>query len=188
MGAVTTHPITIEEFDKLDLPENRKWELHGGEIVEMANPSLNHKRLQHRISRLFEQAFPAAEVLEEYPFKIQSTNDERSADVGVANKERALASPGSGALDGAPELVVEVLSPSNLILKMKHYQRLCFQNGTQVFLIVDPEDNTVEVYLEPDTRQSLLKVGDALRLSLFGTEVSIPVATIFAGITLPEAA
>jgi Uma2 family endonuclease len=188
MGAVTTHPITIEEFEKLDLPDNQQWELHGGEIVGMPFPSRIHKRLQQRICRLLQEAFPAADVLEEYPFRVENTNDERSADVGATTKERGQESADIGPLSGAPELVVEILSPSNTILKMKQYRRLCFQNGTQIFVTVDPEDNTVEVYLDAENRHTLLSVGDTLRLSLFGTEAVIPVRGIFAGITLPETA
>jgi Uma2 family endonuclease len=55
-----------------------------------------------------------------------------------------------------------------------------------VFLLVDPEDNTVEVYLEPGKADSVLRPGETLRLSLFGTEAEIPVSAIFSGITLSE--
>jgi Uma2 family endonuclease len=186
MGTVTTHPITIEEFEKLDLPDNQQWELHGGEVAGMPYPTRIHKRLQQRTCRLLQDVFPAADVLEEYPFRVEVTNDERSADVGATTRERGQGSPEIGPLPGAPDLVVEVLSPSNTILKMKQYRRLCFQYGTQVFVAVDPEDNTLEVYLEADNRKSLLKVGDTLRLSLFEIEAAIPVRAIFAGITLSE--
>lgn len=34
MFAATTQVVTVEAFDRLDLPENRNWELHDGEVVE----------------------------------------------------------------------------------------------------------------------------------------------------------
>jgi Uma2 family endonuclease len=186
MGAISTRPITIEEFEKLDPPENRNWELHNGEVVEVPFASLIHKYLQHRILYLLMQAFPHAVVLIEFPFQVESTNDERSADVGLTTKERGQASLARGVLTGAPELVAEILSPSNSVLKLKQYRHLCFEHGTNVFLTVDPDDNTVEVHFEADRQDSVLRVGNSLRLSLFGGQQSIPVAAIFAGITLPE--
>jgi Uma2 family endonuclease len=187
MGAVTTRPITIEEFQKLDFPKDRNLELHNGEIVEVPFPSIAHKLLQQRMSDLLRRALPNAFVLEEMPFQIEVTNDMRSADVGVATSERGRVSLTKGIVSGAPELVVEVLSPSNTIIGMKDYQRLCFEHGTKIFLTVDPSDNTVEVQVEGG-QKTTLRVGDTLQLSLLGEQASIPVTSVFAGITLPEPA
>jgi Uma2 family endonuclease len=186
MGTTSTRPITIEEFDKLDLPRDRNWELRNGEVVEVSFPSWVHKLLQRRVARLLNQAFPDVEVLEEMPLQVEATNDKRSADVGVTTRNRSQTAIAARALIGAPELVAEVVSPSNSATELKQYRRLCFANGTKVFLLVDPEDNTVEVYLESGKADSVLRPGDTLRLSLFGIQAAIPVASIFAGITLPE--
>ncbi len=186
MGAVSTRPITIEEFDKLDLPKDRDWELHNGEIVEVSLASWIHKWLQQRVCLLLQQAFVDAVALNECPFQIESTNDKRSADVGVTTKERAQQAAKDRILNGAPELVAEVVSPSNTVLDLKQYRRLCFAHGTKIFLTLYPDDNTIEVHLEAEKPDCVLKVGDTLRLSLFGTQAEIPVTTIFSGITLPE--
>lgn len=186
MGAVTIRPITIEEFDKLDLAPDQEWELHNGEIVGMSHPSIIHRYLQDRMCNLLRQALPDAAVLVEYSFQIESTNDKRSADIGLTTKERDQVARKVGSLSGAPELVVEVLSPSNTVVALRKYRRLCFKYGTKIFLLVGPEDNSVEVYFEPEKADAFLKVGDTLRISLLGREATIPVAAIFAGITLPE--
>jgi len=186
MSGIATKPMTIAEFDKLDLPNDRKWELHNGELVEMAFPAVIHKRLQRRSSNLLELAYPAADVLEEYPYQIEETNDKRSADVGMTTKERGRAANEKGALVGAPELVVEVLSPSNTVPELKRLRRLCFAHGTLVFLTLDPDDNTVEVHLTPGKPDCVLGIQDTLQLALFGEQKTIPVAAIFRGITLAE--
>lgn len=186
MGSVATKPMTIAEFDKLYLPNDRKWELHNGELAEMAFPAVIHKRLQRRSAHLLEQAFPDSDVLEEYPFQVEETNDKRSADVGLTTKERGRAASVKGVLDGAPELVVEVLSPSNSAQELKRLQRLCFEHGTLLFLTLDPDDNTVEVRLTAGKPAAVLGVEDTLQISLFGEEKTIPVAAIFRGITTPD--
>jgi Uma2 family endonuclease len=47
---------------------------------------------------------------------------------------------------GAPDLVVEILSPRSIRndrgIKQRHYQRL----GVQEYWIVDPKNNAIEVY------------------------------------------
>jgi Uma2 family endonuclease len=138
-------------------------------------------------SDLLEQAFRDSDVLEEYPFRVEKTNDMRSADIGMTTGERGRRATETGILDGPPDLVVEVLSPSNSVTNLKQYRRLCFEHGTQIFLTVDPEDSTVEVHLQAERPDAILKPGDDLTLSLFGQQKTIPISAIFAGITSPEA-
>lgn len=186
MSGIATKPLTIAEFDKLELPADRKWELHNGELVEMSFPAVIHKCLQQRTSDLLRQAFPDAHVLEEYPYQIEETNDKRSADVGMTTRERGRAALLKGVLVGAQELVVEVLSPSNTVEELKRLRRLCFAHGTLIFLTLDPDDNTVEMHSTPSKPDSVLGVEDTLLLALFGDQKTIPVAEIFRGITIAE--
>jgi Uma2 family endonuclease len=44
-------------------------------------------------------------------------------------------------LEGAPDMVVEVWSPSNSPAAVRRYRRICFEHGTRVFRVVDPADN-----------------------------------------------
>lgn len=186
MGGIATHPVTIAEFDKLRLPEDRKWELRGGEVVEVPLARLIHRRLQLRLADLLRQAFPQADVLVEYPFQIEQTNDERSADVAMTTNERARACAERGILSGPPELVAEVLSPSNSMADMRRDRRVFFAHGTLVYLVIDPNDSTVEVYLKQEKSARILTVEDPSTLFLFGEEKTIPVAAIFTGITAAE--
>jgi Uma2 family endonuclease len=187
VGSVATNPISVEEFEKLRLPENQIWELRNGEVVEVPFVKLIHKWLQRRLYDLLRQAFPKADVLVEYPFRIKETNDMRLADVGLTTRERAQACAELGILEGAPELVVEVLSPSNSAAELRRDRRVFFAHGTLIFPVVDAEDSTIEVYRKQEKSVSILSVDDVLTLSLFGDEKTIPVAAIFAGITTPEA-
>jgi Uma2 family endonuclease len=50
----------------------------------------------------------------------------------------------------APDVAVEVLSPSNTRREMERKRREYFEAGTQVVWIVDPDKRTIEVYTAPE--------------------------------------
>jgi Uma2 family endonuclease len=175
MSIAITTPVTVEQFMSLDLPEGREWELHDGEIVDMGEPSLNHRRIQHLILYLFRRLFPEADVMIEFPF--QCGNSIRSADVGVTSTDRRARA--KKVLEGAPELVVEVLSPSNTVQGLKEYRRLCFANGTQLFLIVDYEDRSVQVHVKGETDGHTYDAKEQISIELFGATITVAIGEIF---------
>jgi Uma2 family endonuclease len=186
VSTIVTKPLTVEGFDKLDLPEDREWELRNGELVEMPHPALIHRFLQGRIFELFRAAFPNAIVLQEYSFEIPETNDKRSADVGMTSRERGEEALEKGVLVGAPEVVVEVLSPSNSAADLRRDRRVFFEHGTLRFLVVDLDDRAIEVYVKGEKSAPTLNLDDTLEIAVFGERKTIPIRAIFAGITIPE--
>ena len=172
-----TEPMTIEQFDKADLPEN--YELHNGEPVETSQPEVNHRFRQNRILHLLEKAFPGANVVIEYTFVVESTNDKRSADVGMTTRERAREAKARGALVGSPELVVEVMSPSNTHPRLRAYRRLCFESGTLAFWTVASDDQTVEVQIKGENTIRIWSLGEEIPVELWGETKRIPVSAIF---------
>jgi Uma2 family endonuclease len=178
--AATTHPITVEEFDRLELPQDKDWELRNGEVVEVSIARIRHRRLQNRIAKLFDAIFADAEVLMEYPCQIGDF-DKRSADVAVASMERARTATATGVLIGAPEIVVEVLSRSNSAEDVRHYQRVCLSNGTLLFLVVYPKDQMVDAVM-PGTPLVTYGIDEAIPVAVLGVNTTLPVAKIFEGI------
>jgi Uma2 family endonuclease len=186
VSTIASKPLTIEEFDKLDLPQDRNWELRNGELVEVTFPLVIHKDLQARIFELFRDAFPNAHVLTEYPFQIPETNDKRSADVAMTTRQRGEEARTKGVLVGSPEVVVEVLSHSNSMAQLRRDRRVYFEHGTLLFLVVDPDDSTIEVYVKGEKSAPTLGVDDTLEITVFGERKTILLKAIFAGITIPE--
>ena len=173
MSTTVATPMTVEEFMALDLPEGREWELHEGELVDMGEPTLKHRRMQRRMFLILQRLFPSADVLVEYSFQVRQSV--RSADVGAASKDRV----SDDLLEGAPELVVEVLSPSNTVKGLKGYRQLCFLNGTQIFLTIDSDDQTVQVHAARDKDGRTFVAGEQIALELFGLSVSLVIDDIF---------
>ena len=58
---------------------------------------------------------------------------------------------------------------------MKEYRRLCFANGTEVFLTIDPDDRTIEVQLKGEKDSHIFVAGEMLEIRLLGVTASLPV-------------
>lgn len=75
-----------------------------------------------------------------------------AAEVGVVQIERANAVPDDEYLDGAPDLVVEVVSPSNTADELEEKRLICLANGRLSFWVVYPERKSIKVSTGNESR------------------------------------
>ncbi len=114
MSETTTRLMTVEEFRQLPETGPFYYELRHGELVQVTRPKLKHHKIQRRLRRLLEGPAGEAGVVEpEVAFRALPEHELRVADVAFVSKERWHRSGEEDNLRGAPELVIEVLSPSN---------------------------------------------------------------------------
>jgi len=64
---------------------------------------------------------------------------------------------GEEAIEGAPDLVVEVLSPSTFYKDLRKKMTAYAQFGVQEYWIVDPETETFEIYARRDDKLELAR-------------------------------
>jgi Uma2 family endonuclease len=81
--------------------------------------------------------------------------------------------------DGAPDLVVEILSPSDTVERLHDKIVDYFENGTRLLWVVNPEEQFVLVYHSPQPDQ-LLRGGDVLSGEQVIPGFTLPVAELFA--------
>ena len=83
MAAHPVHLMTVEEFQNLpDSPNGALYELHRGELIEVARPKLKHHMMQLRLRDLLRAAAPAGSFVEyEVAFRAVPEYDMRVADV-----------------------------------------------------------------------------------------------------------
>ena len=164
MATTHTRLMTFAEFEQLPDEVCRRHELRHGELVEVAPPLHKHYLVQSRLRRLLESAAgEAGEVGTEMPFRALPEYEYRVADVAFLLRERWAKIPPNGNLAGAPDLVMEVLSPSNTRAALREKGKLCLAHGSREFWIVDIDRRQVEVST-PDGRTVTYKSGEPIPL------------------------
>ena len=179
MAPQTSTKLTYEDY--LLLPDDgRRHEIIDGEHYVSPSPNTEHQRI---IKRLVEALLPLekrglGEVFFA-PFDVVlSMFDIVQPDVLFITASRADILTKKN-VQGAPDLVVEVLSESNraydLQVKHKTYERL----GVDEYWIVDPEDRSVKVFRRAGARFAVAAIGDTLTSPLL-PGFALPLRDLFA--------
>lgn len=166
MVVAATKRMTVAEFQALPEASGEfVYELQRGEVVPMTRPKKKHLVMQ---SRLFELLLPFTSgkgwLCMEMAFCPRSEHELRAADLGFLWKERADLEEDNVA--GSPDLIIEVLSPSNSASEMYEREELCLATGCAEFWVVDPERQTVRV-AKPGSF-AVYHPGDQIPLALLG--------------------
>jgi Uma2 family endonuclease len=153
--------LTIEDHE-----ENRrytyadclKWEgperyqLIDGEAYQMASPSVEHQGILMELSVQFGnwlkgkpcQVFAAPLDVRLFPEEDNSDDTVLQPDLLVVCDKAKLA---KNSVNGAPDLLVEIVSPSNshreLFLKFQYY----LEAGVKEYWVIDPEEKKVQVHI-----------------------------------------
>lgn len=171
--------VTVEEFRQLTEPaDGSVLELWHGEVVHLTRPKKLHIHLQHQLRDLLVPlARSTGFVAIELPFRAQPEHELRCADVAFVTTARWNAVRNDEDLMGAPELVIEVESPSNSAAELKEKQLLCLAHGCQEFWTVYPQLELVEVATPESIRH--YRRGETIPLRTFPGE-TLAVDRLFA--------
>jgi Uma2 family endonuclease len=169
--------VTVEQFQALPERSDVLEELHWGSPITLSRPKPWHIKLQIRIAdRLRPLLAEAGYVITELPFRAVPEYDLRAADVAFVSRAR-WDEVGDKDLAGVPELVIEILSPSNTKSQLRQYMALCLANGCQEFWAVDHSVETVTV-TGKEGRPVAYTKGQAIPIQLFNGP-TVPVDEIF---------
>jgi Uma2 family endonuclease len=146
--APETHRYTLDDY--YALPDEQRVELIDGVFYDMAAPSSLHQLILMHLSYLFDECaaqhdLPCVVLIA--PFDVRLDRDDYTM---VQPDLMVLCSPQDylhmKRLEGAPDLAVEILSPStrsrDMILKLYKYEKA----GVREYWIIDPEHRIVTVH------------------------------------------
>ena len=182
MGTKTL--MTLEEFDLLK-DDGLKHELNRGELVTMTLPMPRHSRTIRRIFRIldpFVVEHGLGEVFwSDTPFLLSEPGEPvtlRGPDLTFVAKQRAELVDDTKRIQGAAELTIEVVSPSDsqkeLLEKVSQY----LAAGGHTVWVVYPEEREVRVF-EASGAMRILREGDRIDAPELLPGFSAPVASFF---------
>jgi Uma2 family endonuclease len=163
-------------------PEGECWELIGGEAFAMSPaPSTSHQGVALRFAARLERALAGKSCT---PFvaptdvKLSET-DVVQPDILVVCDPRKIT---PACIDGAPDLVVEVLSPATATRDLREKKALYAKYGVKEYLIVDPlEHYAMRFVLEGSAYDAGAAFGGDEMLLLATFEgIEIPLWEVFA--------
>jgi Uma2 family endonuclease len=154
----TTQRFTLQAFLKLpQIEESPAWEFVDGYVSQKLMPTAHHSILQKRLTAAIDQVDSPYEAFPE--LRCTLSNNSVVPDITVIHQNRV---PSENIpISGAPDWIIEILSPEQSTTKLIAKIQACLQEGTQLGWLIDSTEHVVMVLL-PDRRLMLLSNGDRL--------------------------
>lgn len=155
---------TDEEF--MALPGDGRYELVNGELVNLGNSGMEDGEIGSFLGgnlSLHVRSNRLGVVCDSSTaFSLKSVN-KRSPDVSFIAKERlqGLKRLPKGYFQGSPDLVIEILSPSNTVEEIHDKIVEYFDNETRLVWVIHPDEQYVLIYHSPSPDR-LLRLEDSL--------------------------
>ncbi|MGQ9631384.1 MAG: Uma2 family endonuclease [bacterium] len=186
MGVNTRIKFTYEDYKSLPESETRRYELLEGELVMVPSPTEYHQRISRNL------IFALWQFVKERG--LGSVYDAPLDVVLGEGKERNVVQPdiffisnnhlsivAEEEVRGAPDLIVEISSPSTAERDRTYKKTLYARYGVREYWLVDPQTETVEVFRLGEAgfeSVALYKRKDVLLSPLLGG-LAIPLEEIF---------
>lgn len=162
--------------DYLLLPEGNRYEIIEGELFMTPSPRTVHQRLIVKLFQLINDFVKKGKLGEVFiaPYDvILSKYDIVQPDIIFVSKENARIVTELN-IQGTPDLVVEILSPSNKEIDLLLKKKLYAASGIKEYWITDPAKKSVKLFHLGKKGYEEVKTGNTLKsLVLKGLEIDI---------------
>jgi Uma2 family endonuclease len=142
--------FTVDDY--MSTPEGTRYQLLDGEMILAPSPITRHQRTLFRLAQAISEFVVAHDLGEVFvaPYDVVfSRHDVAQPDVLFISNERSSIITDAN-IQGAPDLVVEVLSPGTARYDQGYKRTLYGRFGVREYWLVDPEADTVEVLTTSD--------------------------------------
>jgi Uma2 family endonuclease len=169
--------ITAEQFYRLPQEDGREFELLDGEVTEMSSPTVRHNRIVMKLVRLLSPALQVRdELLDNTDFSPGELSILRPDLAILLGEKPSLIDPDKLPVTVAPDIVVEVISPSENAWKVDRKVQVYLQFGVQEVWTIYPQDQ--RLYSFTAAKVLLLQSHDTLQTPLL-PGWSVTVAQLF---------
>ena len=140
--------IKFNYQDYLQLPENKRYEIIDGDLFMVPSPNESHQHILTNILYILINYVRRNKLGAIYcaPFDILFSDEDivQPDVIFVSNENKKVITKDN--IKGAPDLLVEILSPSTSKRDIGIKKKLYARHGVREYWIVDPERETVDVF------------------------------------------
>ncbi len=151
---------TYEDYLKID--DDNQYELIGGELILVPSPKAIHQIISIGLATTlwdYVQKNKLGRVMAAPMDVLLSETEKPQPDIFFISKER-LNIIAENNIQGAPDLVVEILSPSTGKFDRVEKSKMYYKHGVKEYWIVDPDHKTVEVFIPGEKNWNLFQSYD----------------------------
>ncbi|MDR1837915.1 MAG: Uma2 family endonuclease, partial [Treponema sp.] len=174
---------TYKDYKDWELKPGERYEIIDGVAYAMSAPNTEHQRISMFLSGEF-YSFLKGKPCQPFaaPYDVRLFYKEDESDNTVVQPDLVVVCDpeklGKEGCRGAPDLVIEILSPSNNAIEMNRKLNIYRKAGVPEVWIIDPEEKQVDVYHLVNNRYvpNILQMGDILKSQKFpGFEIPLDV-------------
>jgi Uma2 family endonuclease len=188
MGALPKEErrFTYADYKDWELGVGERYELIYGEAFAMAGPNTKHQSLLVELSsqfRVYLRGKPCRVFVSPYDVRLFYEEDESDdtvvqPDIMVVCDKNKIGDEGCR---GAPDLVIEILTPSNTAIEMERKFSLYQEAGVREYWIVDSKNNIliVHCFRDSDIITNIYKSADTVPVAVL-PGFSIELEQVFA--------
>ena len=142
---------TYADYKEWDLAEGERYELIYGEACAMSRTNTYHQLILGELSRQIAvyltgkpcKVFTARFIVRLFYAEDDSDDTVVQPDITIICDKNKIGPEGGR---GAPDLVVEILSPANTAIEMERKFQLYREAGVREYWVLDPEHKTLHIY------------------------------------------
>ncbi len=173
--------LTADELERMPDDDSVQIELDEGELITMPPAGEEHGGCSNEIAWLLTDFVKQHRLGKVYGaetgFRL-GDDTVRSPDVAFVRQARVEALKSRGFAKGAPDLAVEIFSPSDNVRQLMRKVKQYFAAGCDTVWIVYPEQREVQA-LDAHGGDRLLRIGDMIDAPELLPGFSVPVAQFF---------
>lgn len=142
----TIKRYTYKDYEKL--PEGAPYQLIGGELIMTPSPVPYHQIVSRNIGfelLKFNEQKNLGEIFFAPMDVFLSETETYQPDIIFISKDR-FHIIGEKKIEGAPDLLIEILSPVTAYYDLRHKKSVYESSGVKEYWIVDPIEKSVEIY------------------------------------------
>jgi Uma2 family endonuclease len=173
--------LTADELWKMPDDDSVRHELDEGELIEMPPASEEHGGIESEIVAILRNFVKEHQLGKVYGssagYRLRA-DTVREPDASFVRESRREEIKSRGFAKGAPDLAVEILSPSDSVRQLKRKVKQYFDAGTRTVWVVYPESREVNV-LDASGEDRVLGTGEMLECPELLPGVSVKIDEFF---------